>query len=178
MTRPTQPRVVVINDNPDFLDLMGDLLHDERYPVTLIDGDRPNTLELIEAALPQALIIDLRLGSDELHGWDVLKQVRSHATLSRLPTIVCSADIDALATVERESRDHGRTAVLRKPFRHRRPVRHARRGAQGCATRLTTSGRLRWWPSPVVRMGHGFRNEWPDRKVLCKVGWVECGARR
>jgi CheY-like chemotaxis protein len=39
--------VVVVNDSPEFLELMADLLHDERYPVTVIDGDRGNAVELI-----------------------------------------------------------------------------------------------------------------------------------
>lgn len=111
-----QPRVVVVNDSPEFLELMADLLHDERYPVTLIDGDRDNALELVEAAMPQALIIDLRLGRDDLHGWDILQAVRRHPDLGRLPTIVCSGDLEALARVHDEIAGMQRVATLPKPF--------------------------------------------------------------
>jgi CheY-like chemotaxis protein len=116
MVRPERPHVVVVNDNPDFLDLMGDLLHDERYPVTLIDGDRDNAVELVEAAVPDALIIDLRLGRDTLHGWEVLREVRTNQQLARLPTIVCSGDLQALDRLSDEIRTMDRVAVLRKPF--------------------------------------------------------------
>lgn len=116
MARVERPHVVVVNDNPDFLDLMADLLHDEHYPATVIDGDRDNAVELIEAAVPDALIIDLRLGKDTLHGWDVLREVRSHKELSHLPTIVCSGDLEAMERLSDEIRTMDRVAVLRKPF--------------------------------------------------------------
>lgn len=110
------PRVVVVNDNSEFLEVMADLLHDERYPVTLIDGDRENAVELIRAAIPQTLIIDLRLGSDELHGWDVLQQVRRDPQLSELPTIICTGDTQGLIGLGDEIANMRRVATLRKPF--------------------------------------------------------------
>ncbi len=108
--------VVVVNDNPDFLELMADLLHDERYPTTVIDGDRENAVDLIRAASPQILIIDLRLGREELHGWDVLKEVRSDPKLSDLPTLICTGDLQALNKLESEVASMRRVATLTKPF--------------------------------------------------------------
>jgi CheY-like chemotaxis protein len=109
-------RVTVVNDSPDFLELMADLLHDANYPATLIDGDRDNAMELVEAAEPEILIIDLRLGSDELKGLDVLRKVRDHPDLRDVPTIVCTADRAGLESVEDEIRSMRRVSVLMKPF--------------------------------------------------------------
>jgi CheY-like chemotaxis protein len=111
-----KPRITVVNDSPEFLELMADLLHDERYPVTLVDGDRENAVELIVAALPQALIIDLRLGSDELHGWDVLTAVRRHPDLSELPTLVCTGDLKGLERLAGDLAGMRRVATITKPF--------------------------------------------------------------
>ena len=36
------PRVTVVNDSPEFLELVGDILADERIPTILIDGDQPD----------------------------------------------------------------------------------------------------------------------------------------
>ena len=108
--------IAVINDNPDFLEVMADLLHDHRYAATVIDGDRDNALDLVRAAEPDGLIIDLRLGRDELHGWDILQEIRADAELSDLPTVICSGDIEALATVMELSAGMRRIATLRKPF--------------------------------------------------------------
>jgi DNA-binding response OmpR family regulator len=108
--------IVVINDNPDFLEVMADLLHDHRYAATVIDGDRDNALELVRAAEPDGLIIDLRLGRDELHGWDILQEIRSDAELSDLPTVICSGDLEALASVVEMSAGMRRIATISKPF--------------------------------------------------------------
>lgn len=108
--------IVVVNDNPQFLEVMADLLHNERYAATVIDGDRQNAVDLVRAAEPDGLIIDLRLGTDQLHGWDVLQEIRADPELSELPTIVCSGDIDALAHIEEAVLGMRRVATIRKPF--------------------------------------------------------------
>ena len=38
-------RITVVNDNPEFLDLVHDILEGDRYDTTLIDGDRPDALD-------------------------------------------------------------------------------------------------------------------------------------
>jgi CheY-like chemotaxis protein len=113
---PEHPRVVVVNDNPEFLDLMADVLHDERYPTTVIDGDRADAVELISAAVPQLLIIDLRLGSEQLHGLDVIRQVRANPALREVPTIICTGDTAALAGLDQELAVMRRVGTLVKPF--------------------------------------------------------------
>ena len=108
--------IVVVNDNPDFLEAMADLLHDHRYAATVVDGDRDNAVELVRAAEPDGLIIDLRLGRDELHGWDVLRQIRSDPDLSELPTVICSGDVEALDSVVEAVAGMRRVATIKKPF--------------------------------------------------------------
>jgi len=108
--------IVVVNDNPDFLEVMADLLHDHRYAATVVDGDRDNALELVRAAEPDGLIIDLRLGRDELHGWDVLQEIRSDPELSELPTVICSADLEALGGLQEKLAGMRRVATISKPF--------------------------------------------------------------
>ena len=46
--------IVVVNDSPEFLELMADLLHDHHYAATVIDGDRENAVDLVRAASPTA----------------------------------------------------------------------------------------------------------------------------
>jgi DNA-binding response OmpR family regulator len=108
--------IAVINDNPDFLEVMADLLHDHRYAATVIDGDRDDALELVQAAEPDGLIIDLRLGRDELHGWQILRQIRADSELSELPTVICCGDVEALNRVEEELVGMRRVATIKKPF--------------------------------------------------------------
>ena len=109
-------RVTVVNDSPEFLEMMAAVLHDAHYPTTVIDGDRDNARELIEAAEPQILIVDLRLGSEGLHGLDILRWVRQHPQLSGVPTIICSADAYGIEQVRDELQSLQRVTVLMKPF--------------------------------------------------------------
>jgi len=113
---PERTHVVVVNDNPEFLDLMADVLHDERYPTTVIDGDRDDAVDLICAAVPQVLIIDLRLGKDELHGWQVLQEVRADPDLREVPTLLCSGDTVGLASIREAMAEMRRVDTLVKPF--------------------------------------------------------------
>lgn len=106
----------MVNDSPEFLELVGDILADERYATALIDGDRPEALDEIIASAPDALIIDLRLGSAELHGWDILQQVRRHHALRTLPVLVCTADRMAVEQLGPELAALPRARVLTKPF--------------------------------------------------------------
>jgi CheY-like chemotaxis protein len=109
-------RVTVVNDNPEFLKLMGDLLKEERYVVTLVDGDRDDAIDLIRASQPQAVIIDLRLGKAELHGWDLLRTLRGDPNLSELPTLMCTGDLRGLEQVAEQLGGMRRVSTLKKPF--------------------------------------------------------------
>jgi len=109
-------RVTVVNDSQEFLTLMADLLLDANYPATVIDGDRPEAKALIEAAQPEILIIDLRLGSEGLSGLEIMRWVRQHPRLSRVPTIICTGDHSGLESVREEVDAIEGVRVLLKPF--------------------------------------------------------------
>jgi hypothetical protein len=59
-------------------------------------GDRDDALGAIRASRPDLLMIDLRTGSNELHGWDIAQEVREEPEFDGLPVLVCSADLRAL----------------------------------------------------------------------------------
>ena len=108
--------IVVVNDSPEFLEVMADLLHDHHYAATVIDGDRDEAVDLVRAAEPDGLIIDLRLGREGLHGWDVLQQIRRDPKLSELPTVICSADLEGLEGLQGDVAGMRRVTTLKKPF--------------------------------------------------------------
>jgi two-component system, cell cycle response regulator len=109
-------RVTVVNDNQEFLDMVGDILKDERYSVTLVDEDFAEPLDRIRDSRPDLLMIDLRLGTDRLHGWDIAQQMRHDPAFADVPILVCSADVLALAEVEDQLDDTHVVGVLTKPF--------------------------------------------------------------
>jgi CheY-like chemotaxis protein len=109
-------RVTVVNDNPEFLDLVRDILEGDRYDTTQIDGDRPDTVDLIRSSQPDVLMIDVRLGIPGDHGWEIAQQVRSEPQFTELPVLLCSADTLALEGLESGLAETRRVATLEKPF--------------------------------------------------------------
>lgn len=109
-------RVTVVNDTPDFLDLVHDILEGDRYQTTLIDGDQDDAFELVRASRPDLLMIDLRLGGQGLSGWEIAQRVREEPNLQGLPVIVCSADLQAMSELESDLAGTRHVATLPKPF--------------------------------------------------------------
>ena len=109
-------RITVVNDNPDFLDLMHDILENDRYDATTIDGDRADVLDAILKSRPDLLIIDVRLGVEGDHGWQIAQQVRRSAAFERLPILLCGPDPLALQALEPELEQARQVETLPKPF--------------------------------------------------------------
>lgn len=109
-------RVTVVNDNPEFLELMGEILESERYDTTTIDADVADVPERIRAARPDVLVLDLRMGTSGPHGWDVAKDLRRAGEFRDLPVLICSADLQAIREIEDELKGQRAVAVLQKPF--------------------------------------------------------------
>lgn len=109
-------RITVVNDNAEFLELIGEILSDERHTTTLIDGDRDDALQRIKDSRPELLMIDLRMGRHELHGWEIAQDVRRDPELSGLPVLVCSADVRALQEIATDLETSRFVRALQKPF--------------------------------------------------------------
>jgi CheY-like chemotaxis protein len=109
-------RVTVVNDNPEFLELVHDILEGDRYETTMIDGDRPDVLDVIGSSNPDLLMIDVRLGVPGDHGWEIAQEVRGRPQFKELPVLLCSADILALKGLEERLAETRSVATLEKPF--------------------------------------------------------------
>jgi len=109
-----RPRISVVNDNAEFLDLMSAILDDDAgYDVSLFKGERVEIGELA-ASDPDLIIVDLLLGGAS--GWEIVTLARSDERLAAVPIIVCSADVTALRDREDDLERIGNVRVLAKPF--------------------------------------------------------------
>ena len=114
MSDATRPRITVINDNPDFLELMRAILdEDAGYAVTLFAGDSTAIGE-IAASDPDLIIVDLLLGGAS--GWEIVTLARADQRLADVPVVICSADVTALKDRADELEQIGNVHVLAKPF--------------------------------------------------------------
>jgi DNA-binding response OmpR family regulator len=111
---PRRPRISVVNDSPEFLELMSAILdEDAGYDVSLFDGERTGMAEL-SASDPDLVIVDLLLGGAS--GWEIVTLARADARLAAVPIIVCSADVTALRDRAPELERIGNVHLLSKPF--------------------------------------------------------------
>jgi DNA-binding response OmpR family regulator len=114
MSVVNRPRITVVNDNPEFLDLMAAILdEDAGYGVALVNGETATIAE-IAATEPDLIIVDLLLGGAS--GWELVALARADARLVGVPVIICSADITALRDRQAELEQIGDVHVLAKPF--------------------------------------------------------------
>jgi CheY-like chemotaxis protein len=108
------PVIAVVNNDPDFLDLIQDLIEDSRrYDVRVFQhgmgvADKLRTID------PDVIVLDVRLEYSRL-GYHLLESFRRDPRLQAVPVIVCTADTDFLEQYSERLTELGAT-VLRKPF--------------------------------------------------------------
>src|SRR5512133_3423714 len=93
-------RAFVVEDDPDFRELVRDVLEQAGWSVELAD-DGIAALSAIRRTIPDVIILDLRMPN--LDGLQVLKLLRSTDVGRRIPVIVATGshpgdDVRALAT--------------------------------------------------------------------------------
>jgi DNA-binding response OmpR family regulator len=105
--------VFAINGAPAFLDLLRELLQDERYNVTTTNFV-PATFAQIAALGPDLLIVDLAVG--ERAGWDLLERLAAEAATRGIPVVVSSTDPRLLDRARAGAARWGGDRFLVKPF--------------------------------------------------------------
>jgi CheY-like chemotaxis protein len=114
MPEHRRPRITVLNDNPEFLELMSAILdEDAGYEVALYNGQEVG-LDQIVASDPDLIIVDLLLGGAS--GWEIVTLARADERLAQIPIIVCSADVAALRERAGDLETIGNVHILAKPF--------------------------------------------------------------
>ncbi len=106
-------RIMVMDDSPEILDLLQDLLTEEGYAVA------PCSVPVVDPtvvtqARPDLIILDLLFAGQAL-GWPLLQQLEQHPAMARVPVIVCTAAAHEVARhmAELEARN---IPVVAKPF--------------------------------------------------------------
>jgi CheY-like chemotaxis protein len=112
-TATARQHIFAVNDSPEFLEILRELLQDERYHVTTTDVASV-TFDTIAALDPSLLIIDLVDGRRK--AWDLLERLGSDAATRRIPVIVTSTSRHVLDEAEADPARFGGHRFLRKPF--------------------------------------------------------------
>lgn len=109
----SRKHIFVVNGTPAFLNLMRDLLQDERYNVTTTNFV-PRSYEQIAALQPDAMVIDVVIGQQA--GWDLLERLHAEAATTGIPIIVVSTSPQLLERAQEQADRFGTHRYLGKPF--------------------------------------------------------------
>jgi DNA-binding response OmpR family regulator len=101
-------RILVLDDNPDLLDIVKEALLYEKFEVK-ITSESKNFIERVKSYRPDLLILDHKTTGPDGEG--ICRQIKTHPQLYNTPVIICSAylnDYDLLTC--------GCDATIAKPF--------------------------------------------------------------
>jgi DNA-binding response OmpR family regulator len=108
-----KPRVMVVNDTQEILELFRDILEEEGFEVALYSYAFRDLGE-IEQVAPDLVILDFLIGG-EAQGWQLLQKMKMHRATRDVPVIVCTAAIQMVRELEGHLTAKGVGLVL-KPF--------------------------------------------------------------
>jgi two-component system, OmpR family, response regulator VicR len=103
-------RILVIDDDPDILEILNIVFEQEGYEVILsADG---NEAEHIEELHPDLVLLDIRLIGSGKNGADICAKIKSSPGTKDLPVILLSSEDD----VRSISEQCGANEYVSKPF--------------------------------------------------------------
>jgi CheY-like chemotaxis protein len=112
MTEPTYWRVLLVDDEPDSLNLIHDILTLNGARVhRATDGQQ--CLEMVAEVTPTMIVLDLAM--PKMDGWEVLSQLHANPISASLPVVAVTAYHSP--SVEKEARQSGFAAFLAKPIK-------------------------------------------------------------
>jgi DNA-binding response OmpR family regulator len=106
-------RILVINDTQEILDLFRIMLEEEGYEVVL-SGFPFQQISEVEQINPDLIILDI-IFRDEKTGWQMLQLLKMKRSTASIPTIVCTAALNAVREQEGYLVSQG-VHVVYKPF--------------------------------------------------------------
>lgn len=106
----SKPRVLIIDDNADHLDILEVELGQRYQVLTALDGLDGYALALNGDIA--AIVLDVNM--PVVDGWTVLQKLRTNSTTRHIPVIILTA-LDLDDADEARAQQFGVTTVIRKP---------------------------------------------------------------
>lgn len=107
------PRIMVVNDTQEILDMFRDLLEQEGYEVILYSYAIQDMDEILRQQ-PDLLILDYIFGSERT-GWQLLQKLKMRRDTAAIPVVICTAAKRQVEEIEGHLVAMGVGIVL-KPF--------------------------------------------------------------
>lgn len=110
MTEVVKKRILIVEDDPDILELLNLTFIDEGYEVVLSKIAVDTTW--VEGIHPDLLIMDICLKGSLVNGNELCALLKSNALIKNLPVFLLSAEIN----IQQLCKDCGADAHVKKPF--------------------------------------------------------------
>jgi CheY-like chemotaxis protein len=101
-------KLMLVDDDPTTTDLLKLLMELDGFEVKVVNNGG-GVIAAAESFLPDIILMDYHL--NDMHGVDVLRNIRAHPTLHQLPVVIGSG-----MNVEDEVMAAGATMFLVKPY--------------------------------------------------------------
>jgi DNA-binding response OmpR family regulator len=102
------PKIIIIEDDPDILDIMTYILSEEGYEVLAATNSKP--LDEVHLHQPKLILMDNRLTDG--FGKDVCRELKNNPSTRHFPVVLVSAS----AGIEQMARESEADGYLKKPF--------------------------------------------------------------
>ncbi|MBJ6764238.1 response regulator [Myxococcaceae bacterium JPH2] len=107
--QPGSPVVLVVDDDPDILEALSEILEAEGFEIRRARNGK-EALERLEPDPPRLILLDLMM--PVMDGWEFAHRMRQNPDVASIPLIVLSAD----RNVGSKAADIGAVGHLAKPF--------------------------------------------------------------
>ena len=112
MTDANLPKLLIVDDNPDNVDITKEYLEARGYPVYVaLTGDE--ALKIFEQVQPAIVLLDVMMPGRD--GWEVCRIMKQHPTLGRTVRIIMVTALDAWDD-KRQALQTGADDYVEKPF--------------------------------------------------------------
>ena len=118
---PKRPLVLVVDDDPNMLEICDMLLERAGYDRVLAASGE-EAVSLLEQQAPALIVLDLTMPG--MDGWSVAALVRKHERTARIPILVMTS---LTQNVENAARRAGATGFCLKPIDSKRFVKEVKR---------------------------------------------------
>ena len=103
-------RILIIEDDPDILEILNIIFKEEGYEVFLSDDGRE--VSAINEIKPDLILLDIRLKNSGQNGTSICARLKSDSETKKLPVILVSTEANLSAL----SKECGADAYIHKPF--------------------------------------------------------------
>lgn len=106
--------ILLVEDNETHRQVVSELLEDEGYDVRAV-GSCLDAQNVLDTVAPEIIIVDMRLGADNMAGLELIRDVRRDQRLEGIPVLLISAYLTSQLR-ERHGAVLDTVEVLEKPF--------------------------------------------------------------